>query len=193
MTAKPAMRVRVVQNTGQVVMAIRRADSSGVAWWNVDTGEAVYRELDGAILEAVLDAPDPWWEAIELGVEIPAPPYQRGSAKIDRPKPPPTKPRELPSLWERAGQFATALASKAVQGAVPQHVLEHRRAVCLGVDGDGRRVSDPCEHAHEHEGHWYCRSCGCPKWKLARLDGGKLAYPALACPRGKFTAVTVSG
>jgi hypothetical protein len=48
------------------------------------------------------------------------------------------------------------------------------------------------EHAHEHEGHWYCRICGCPKWKLARLDGGKLAYPALACPRGKFTAVTVS-
>jgi len=76
---------------------------------------------------------------------------------------------------ETAGKAAEFLG--AVTGPrVDEAVFQNRLAICRA-----------CPHRREDAGHEYCDTCGCPNWKLARLDV-KLRFANLACPTGRWEA-----
>jgi hypothetical protein len=87
-------------------------------------------------------------------------------------------PAEYPSLFRQAANLAGAVGrvvAAAAQGEavlVTAEVLEQRRAICLGCDLNGHRES----------GGIRCTKCGCL--------GIRLEFAALACPVGKWEAVT---
>ncbi len=100
------------------------------------------------------------------------------------------------SMWRKAGQFTRAIGSKAIEGAVALPVLDFRHQCCHGSNLAGERVSEPCTARYSTDAGVFCKSCGCGEWKLANLEvdpakpgKSKLSYPALECPRGKFSAV----
>ena len=111
--------------------------------------------------------------------------------------------------WDEAGSFIKSLfnpgqvvkylsaeTSKLIHGPATLPVINFRHSCCYGVTIEGESVRERCVslYTDPETGHDYCKLCGCGKWKKARLNPqtpddwttSKLAYPVLACPRGRF-------
>ena len=155
---------------------------------------------DGAIL--TVTRPHGTYEIVRTGSRIVSAGYREAGAKARKFKKAIQEhnketekktEQKKKSMWSKAGSFLAAVKSKAFEGAVSLAVLDHRHQCCHGTTLAGMRVNTPCTARFEHEGHAYCKSCGCGEWKLARLDApadnpteSKLAFPDLTCPLNRF-------
>lgn len=84
--------------------------------------------------------------------------------------------------WSMAESFAKSVASRGILQTkrAPAATIERRHASCFGREGE---PACPALARSKDGVHHFCNECGCGDTSIARLDGGKLEYPYLECPR----------
>lgn len=87
--------------------------------------------------------------------------------------------------WTQAQAFAKSMIS-GFGGKTVELTVKGRRAVsCFGKELDGTVVGSPCPALTHAASGVYCGECGCSEKEITRLDGHKLDFPYLECPRGR--------
>lgn len=84
--------------------------------------------------------------------------------------------------WEMAASFAKAKLSGFGGREATEEVISQRKLSCFG---DPSTNTPPCSalSLSKDGEHHFCNDCGCGDREIAYLDGGKLNYPYLECPR----------
>jgi hypothetical protein len=91
--------------------------------------------------------------------------------------------------WEMAGSFVKSIASRGIlqNKEAPASTVNEREVSCFGGTYADGTTAQPCTAlAVSKDGtHRFCNECGCGDKEIAHLDGGKLTFPYLECPRSK--------
>ena len=87
---------------------------------------------------------------------------------------------KVSNTWEMAASFVKSQVSGIFSDPVSPEVLATRKKSCFGSDTS---VACPSLALSQDGQHHFCNDCGCGDREIAYLDGGKLEYPYLECPR----------